>query len=110
MERKTNPFSFLIELIIEKDLKCTNYECRKRIICEVERSIVSQNKTIESQDYLLKILKNENNKMKTCNVGVPSKMSLKSEESFGKSKETVSTQNLDMTDISAQTSDGDIPK
>lgn len=99
-------------MCIEKDLKCANYEieCQKRVIREMERSIVSQNKTIESQDYLLKILKKENNKTQICDVAVPSKMSLKSEETVGKSKEIVSTQNLGMTVASAQTLDGEIPK
>lgn len=64
----------------------------------------------KSQEYLLKILKKENNKMQICDVTVHSEISLKSEETFGNSKEIVFTQNLGMTDTTAQTSDGEILK
>lgn len=64
----------------------------------------------KSQDYLLKILKKENNKIQICDVAVHSEISLKSEETFGNSKEIVFTQNLGMTDTTAQTSDGEILK
>lgn len=74
----------------------------------MERSIASQNKTIESQDYLLKMLKEGNNKMQTINVAVPSKTSPKPKKMLGNSKET--TQNLSKAATSAETSDEMIPK
>lgn len=97
-------------LCIEKDLKCANYEiqCQKRVICEMERSISSQSKTIESQDYLLKILMEENNKIRKCDVAVPKNMSPKSKKIYEKSKEIEprkkTSQNLNKEFTNAQNS------
>ncbi|XP_044745214.1 uncharacterized protein LOC123307076 [Coccinella septempunctata] len=61
-------------LCAEKELVCANVEreYQKRLIAEMERSLSNQQVTISSQEYLIKMLKmNENNINKNCNVAAP---------------------------------------